>query len=113
MSSGATPNSLHPSRTDTQKQTVKGQRARKGKIMATTMSEYIKKLRGAGATVSHQESNNDCPGGYFRASKGDQMVEVFFNGDDRFHDATVLGKDGEPLRRTLRTMAAVERHLGF
>lgn len=78
-----------------------------------TESEYLAKLRKAGVTISHREPNDDCPGGYFRATKDGKHIEVFFNGDNRFHDATVLDKDGEPLRQTLRTMAAVERHLGI
>lgn len=77
-------------------------------MRAITKNDFANKLQKAGVAVQHQKVEDS-----FRASINGQHVEVFFNGDDRFHDATVLNNDGEPIRRTLRSMAAVERHLGI
>jgi hypothetical protein len=81
-----------------------------------TESRYIKKLQDAGVTIWHREpSGGGWPGGHSWASKGDRHVRVMFNADDRFLDAEKTGKDGRPLDgpNQLRTMAAVERHLGI
>ena len=79
-------------------------------MKAMTENDFANKLTNAGANIWRRED------GYFWASKGDRHVRVLFNIADRFLDAKITDKDGRPLsgpNRTLRTMAAVERHLGI
>ena len=74
-------------------------------MKAMTKNGFAEELRRAGATVQYQPVEDS-----FQATRDGRSVEVFYNGD-RFHDAWALGTDGEPLRKTLRTMAAVRRYL--
>lgn len=76
---------------------------------ATTYREYAEKLERLGATVGRWSLDTDI---YFTASKDGKQVELFFDAD-RFQEAVVLDEHGEPIRRTLRSMAAVERYLGI
>lgn len=76
-------------------------------MKAMTKTDYANKLQEAGSTVRYSNDEDSLI-----VSRNGQRVEVFFNGD-RFHDAWVLDADGEPGRKTLRTMAAIERHLGL
>jgi hypothetical protein len=76
-------------------------------MKATTKNDYANKLQKAGAIVRYSTDEDALI-----VSKGGTRVEVFFNAD-RFHDAWVLDAQGEPQRQTLRSMAAVERHLGI
>lgn len=72
-----------------------------------TKADYANKLQKAGANVQYSSDEDSLI-----VSRNGKHVEVFFNGD-RFYNAWVLDVDGEPLRKTLRSMAAVERHLGI
>lgn len=78
-------------------------------------SAYIKKLENAGVVILHREPNGNVPGGHIWASRGDRHVRVFFNADDRFYEAAKTDRGGKPLvgEPNLRTMAAVDRHLGI
>jgi hypothetical protein len=73
-----------------------------------TEDDYLKKLQDGGVTIVLRLPNE------VYVAKGDRHVRLFFNGDDRFYDATKLDEHGSVLRvrdHTLRSMAAVDRYL--
>jgi hypothetical protein len=79
-------------------------------MKATTMNDFATKIEKAGGTIWHRDANE------IYVTKGDRHVRVFFNADDRFYEATKVDESGNVLRvrdHTLRSMAAVERHLGI
>ena len=82
--------------------------------MKTTKGvDFANKLKAAGVTIWKRAQDY----GYFYASKGDRHVVVMFVEGGGFHDAVKTDRYGNPLRddphRTLRSMVAVERHLGL
>lgn len=75
--------------------------------------DFAEKLKAAGVTIWKWDPNYN----YFYASNDDRHVLVMFVENHRFDWAQKTDPFGNPLRndpnRTLRSMVAVERHLGI